>query len=119
MTLVLAFGAQGIADALTLSKTSGNHQTKKRGETFSITLRITDLLSTDLSDLDDDGTIWMITITRWSALIRILRLTTTSKYRWKQSGNSNRRIIWGYSSYTRTLNYRVNRRLMHLGNPCR
>ena len=40
MTLVLAFSVQGIADALTLSKTRGDFQTKPAGSTFDITFSV-------------------------------------------------------------------------------
>ena len=40
MALVLAFSVQGIADALTLEKTSGDFQTKPAGSTFDITFSV-------------------------------------------------------------------------------
>ena len=40
MALVLAFSVQGIADALTLSKTSGDLQTKTLGSSFEITFSV-------------------------------------------------------------------------------
>ena len=40
MALVLAFSVQGIADALTLEKTSGDFQTKPAGSTFEITFSV-------------------------------------------------------------------------------
>ena len=40
MALVLAFSVQGIANALTLEKTSGDFQTKPAGSTFEITFSV-------------------------------------------------------------------------------
>ena len=40
MGLVLAFSVQGIADALTLTKTSGDFVTGPKGTTFEITFSV-------------------------------------------------------------------------------
>ena len=103
MGLVLAFGVQGIAEAVTIEVTSGNHQTKKPGETFSITLRITDLVSGDLTNADDDtdSDDYSLDVSFHSDFT----LTTTSNI----DGNNLEILNVNLAStYTRTLNYRVN-----------
>ena len=107
LAFVLAFGVQGIAEAQTITVTSGNNQTKKVGETFSITLRFTNVTAnTDTSDPTDGiDDVYQVDVSFNAGLT----LTTTSSIV-DVGGVKNLRIAnpVATSTYTYTLTYKVN-----------
>ena len=103
MTLVLAFSVQGIADAqVAVTVTSGDNQTKKVGETFSITLRFTGVSPTVDTGTDNINDAYDVDVSFDAGLT----LTTTSGI---VTGTNNLRIASPQttSAYSYTLTYRV------------
>ena len=101
MTFVLVFSVQGIAEAQTIEVTSGNHQTKKAGETFSITLKLTELTGAADTDGDGDSDDYELDVSFNASLT----LTTTSGI---DGNNLEIANVNSNSTYTRSLTYRVN-----------